>query len=65
MKTKTEIKELAKDLIQDSLSSCYYKVADNPSSYELTEDEALEVSNEINRICAALCKRMGREHYTV
>ena len=65
MKTKTEIREKAKDVIQEALAAAYYKVSDDPSKYDLTDEEAEEVIKAMNQICEQLCKRMGRKHYTV
>ncbi len=63
--TKTEIREKAKDAIQEALAVAYYRVSDNPSEHDLTEEEAEEVINVMNQICEQLCKRMGRKHYTM
>lgn len=62
---KAEIKNKAKDLIQEALATAYYKIADNPSGHDLTEEEAEEVIKAMNSICEQLCKRMGRKHYTL
>lgn len=62
---KTEIREKAKDAIQKALSKAYYHVSDNPEEYGATDDEAVEIIAEMDRICEQLCKRMGRTHYTV
>lgn len=63
--TKTEIREKAKDVIQEALAVAYYTVSDDPSKHDLTEEEAEEVVKAMNQICEQLCKRMGREHYTM
>lgn len=65
MKTKKQIREIAKDEIQKALSKAYYRVSDNPDDFELSEDELQEVIKTMDEISTALCKRMGREHYTV
>ena len=62
---KTQIREIAKDCIQKALSKAYYTVSDNPDDYGLTEGELYEVIQAMDSICEQLCKRMGREHYTV
>ena len=62
---KTVIREKAKDAIQEALSIAYYRVSDDPEKYGATEDEAVEIIAEMDRICEQLCKRIGRTHYTV
>lgn len=62
---KTEIRERAKDIIQEAFSVAYYKVSEDTSEHDLTEEEAEEVIKAMNHICEQLCKRMGREHYTM
>lgn len=70
---KREMRELAKDIIQNSLSTAYYNVVDNNIGYymdedmdsTLSEEEKDELVDEINKICRSLCKHMGREHYTL
>lgn len=65
MKTRKQIREIAKDAIQEALSKAYYRISDNPDEFDLTEDEVQDVIKTMDDICDALCKRMGRKHYTV
>lgn len=61
---KTEIREKVKAIIREAFSVVYYKVSDDMSEHDLTE-EAEEGIKAMNHICEQLCKCMGREHYTM
>lgn len=65
MKTRKQIREIAKDAIQEALSKACYRISDNPDEFNLTEDEVQDVIKIMDDICDTLCKRMGRKHYTV
>ena len=53
-------------LAQDTgLTKAYYRISDNPDEFDLTEEEMQDVIKTMDDICEALCKRMGRQHYTV
>lgn len=67
--TKTQIKELAKDLIQERFSVMYYVLADIDENSisewaKYTEEERELISNELDRIATSMLKRIGRNYYT-
>ncbi len=67
--TKTQAKELAKDLIQERFSVMYYVLVDidkwSTSEWaKYTEEERDLISNELDKISTSMLKRIGRSYYT-
>lgn len=62
---KSELRKVAKQVITDALAVAYYKVVDEPDSYELSEDEANEVVKYMGDYCRSICKQLGTTYYTM
>lgn len=56
--TKTELKEIAKDILQESIGVAYYKLENEHYS---PEDEKIIV-DYINKYGAAACKAFGKDY---
>lgn len=61
---KTELKEIAKEVLKDSIAVAYYKISDNPREYNLTPEEEAQVISYINKYGEAACKAFGKEYIT-
>ncbi len=65
MKTKTELKNIAKERLVEALSVAYYDIAAHPDKYGLTEGEADIVINELmHKYGESMARAIGRKYYT-
>ena len=63
--TKSEKRELAKDLLMESLSVAYYKLVDDEYEYgHLTKEESDDICNYMRQYGESMAKRIGRKYYT-
>lgn len=63
--TKTEKRELAKELLMDSLAVAYYKL-ENESEYgHISEEDQEEICNYMRQYGESMAKRIGRNYYTL
>jgi len=65
MKTKKELREIAKEALVDALAKAYYDVSDNADEHGLTEDEVEEVIELMRTYGTTMCKAIRKEYYTV
>lgn len=65
MKTKTELREIAKNSLTRALSKAYYSVVDNQEDLGLSEDELNEVLKLMDNYGKAMCKSIRKDYYTV
>lgn len=63
MKTRTELKELAKEVLMEAVSAAYYKVSDG-DWYDLTEEEQETVILLIRKYGIAMGKAIGKRYYS-
>lgn len=61
--TKTEKREIAKDLLIDALSIAYYKL-ENSEYNHITEEEKEEICKYMWQYGEAMAKRIDRKYYT-
>lgn len=61
--TKTEKRELAKDLLIDALSIAYYKLENSEYSH-ISEEEQEEICKYMWQYGEAMAKRIDRKYYT-
>ena len=59
--SKSEMREKAKEILQDSIAVAYYKL-ENESN--LTDEEVEQITQYINQYGTAACKAFGREYVT-
>lgn len=64
MRSKTELKEVAKDALMASVATAYYSVTDG-DRYELTEEEEQIVLDLIRKYGTAMAKAIGERYYTL
>lgn len=64
MKTKQELREIAKSTLVGALANAYYSIADNPREYELTEEEVQTVIAFMNNYGTTMCKAIRKDYYT-
>ena len=60
---KVEKKELAKDLLMESLSVAYYRLENSEYNY-LSQEEQEEICEYISKYGNAMAKRINRKYYT-
>lgn len=60
--TKTEIKNEAKKIVAEQLAVAYYRLE---SMDEFTEEESMEISNEVTKIAMRLQKQIGQPQYVM
>ena len=65
MKTKTELREIAKDALMSALAVAYYRIADNPDEYGLTDEEVEEVCSLMNKYGETMGKSIKKKFYTL
>lgn len=65
MKTKKELREIAKEALVDALAKAYYSISDDPSEHDLTEEEANEVIAYMHTYGTTMCKAIRKDFYTV
>ena len=65
MKTKTELKEIAKNRLVEALAVAYYKIFDNPDEYGLTDEEVNEVCSLMNKYGETMSKSIKKKFYTL
>ena len=64
--TKSEKREIAKDLLMESLAVAYYKLVDDKYKYgHLTEEETDEICKYMRQYGDSMGKRIGRNYYTL
>lgn len=61
--TKTEKKEIAKDLLIEALSIAYYKLENSEYSH-ITQEEQEEICKYMHQYGEAMAKRINRKYYT-
>ena len=61
--TKSEQKQLAKDILLETIASAYYKLYDEHN--EISEEEKDEINKYIHKYGEAMAKRIGEEYYTM
>jgi len=65
MKDRTELKEIAKDILMSNLSVAYYKLVDGCYEAEgLTEEEKEICHQYITKYGTSMAKAIKREYYT-
>lgn len=62
VKTKTELKAIAKDVLKNAIGCAYYKIADDDEDFGLYAEEKEAVIAYINKYGAAACKAFGEEY---
>lgn len=65
MKSKRELRDIAKERLVGALAKAYYSVCDDPEFYGLTDDEADVVVKYMNSYGETMCKAIRKEYYTV
>ncbi len=61
MKTKRELRELAKALLVKTTEIAIYQIGDEPERYDLSEEEEQQVLKYIEQYATAMCKAIGKE----
>lgn len=59
--TKTEMREMAKDKLLESIAVTYYKLEDE----NLSEEDVEEINKYINKYGTAMAKAINRRYYTM
>ena len=59
--SKTEMRELAKDMLMKSIAVAYYKLEDE----NLTDEEREQISTYINQYGESMGKAIHRNYYTM
>ena len=65
MKTKKELREIAKEALVDALAKAYYAISDDPDEHGLTEEEAEAVVALMDTYGTTMCKAIRKKYYTV
>ena len=60
-KTKTELKEIARDRMAEAIGTAYYAICD---SDDYTEDEKEMILHYLSKFGKAACKAIGRNYTT-
>lgn len=63
MKTKKELRNIAKEALVDALAKAYYSVTDG-DDYELTDEEVSLVVELMNKYGSTMCKSINKEYFT-
>ena len=62
--TKTEAKNIAKDILQDAIGCAYYKLEDS-IMYDIVDESDKElIGSYINKYGTAACKAIGMKYVT-
>lgn len=62
--TKTEKRELAKDVLQTAIGQAYYMISEGIDGEGLTEQEKDDIIEYINQYGKAACKAFKRDYIT-
>ena len=65
MKTKKELRNIAKDSLVNALAKAYYAVVDNADYLDLTEEETEQVITLMDNYGQTMCKAIRKEYHTV
>lgn len=65
MKTKTELREIAKEALVDALAKAYYDISDNAEDRGLSEDDVEEIIKYMNNYGRTMCNAIRKKYYTV
>lgn len=65
MKTKKELRNIAKQTLVKALAKAYYDVSDHADDFSLTEDEVIEVIEFMDSYGKTMCKAIREKYYTV
>lgn len=60
--TRSEQKQIAKDILLDAIACAYYQLEDRD---DLSEDEKDDVINYIHKYGKAMANRIGETYYTL
>ena len=63
--TKTEKRELAKELLMESLAVAYYKLENDFDYGHISEEEQDEICKYMRQYGESMAKRIGRNYYTL
>lgn len=62
--TKTEMREHAKDVLQEAIGQAYYMVSEGIDGQGLTEQEKNDIIEYINQYGKSACKAFKRDYIT-
>lgn len=63
--TKSEKRELAKELLMESLAVAYYKLEDEYNYGHISAEEQEEICKYMQQYGESMTKRIGRNYYTL
>ena len=62
-KTKTELKEIAREIMAEAIGCAYYRICDsNEITHEYSEEEEAAILEYIDRFGKAACKAIGKTY---
>ena len=62
MKSKKELREIAKSVLARAVSNASYQIVDEPDRFDLTEEEVNAVVEYIDAYGTTMCKSIRKEY---